>query len=325
MKHIQYNIYLIFIFATGLFLPYNVCGQESQKITDSCFYYLQNEATSDFRAAFPKIFVAYVKEQTPEYQSIIRNIKDKDWKNAYDGLYELISQDNLVNEIKCDSRLILLHSQPEWLDILNKIDSIQSGEYTNLKHDLYEIQQEDQSIRLLLLESYKKYGIDSQMSQNIRTYMDSIDNLNSIKIQSIIDRYGWLGKDKLGENGNETLFLCIQHCDDLALQNKYLPILKKAVENGNAEPWHYAFLADRILMNKGEKQIYGTQKIISKIASESYIVPLKDPDNVDKLRAEIGLEPLSESLKEEGIDWNLEEYKKNLPTIEEKYKKRNSK
>lgn len=38
------------------------------------------------------------------------------------------------------------------------------------------------------------------------------------------------------------------------------------------------------------------------------------------LRKEIGLSPLVEELAEEGMSWNLEEYKKNLPAIEEMYR-----
>lgn len=42
-----------------------------------------------------------------------------------------------------------------------------------------------------------------------------------------------------------------------------------------------------------------------------YIVSsIEDPDNVDKRRAEIGLGPISDYVKNWGIIWNLEEYKK---------------
>ncbi|HRU63847.1 MAG TPA: hypothetical protein P5236_05470, partial [Paludibacteraceae bacterium] len=44
---------------------------------------------------------------------------------------------------------------------------------------------------------------------------------------------------------------------------------------------------------------------------EKYIVSsIEDPDNVNKRRAEIGLGPISDYVKNWGIIWNLEEYKK---------------
>jgi GTP-dependent phosphoenolpyruvate carboxykinase len=40
------------------------------------------------------------------------------------------------------------------------------------------------------------------------------------------------------------------------------------------------------------------------------------------LREEIGLVSIEDDLKEDGLKWNLEEYKKNLPVIEKMYKER---
>lgn len=152
--------------------------------------------------------------------------------------------------------------------------------------------------------------------------MKKID-LESVDIVAkIIDKYGWLGKDKIGKEANETLFLGIQHIDDLVVQSKYLPAIKDAVKKGNAEPWHLAFLTDRILMNQGKKQVYGTQKIITKNPETSYIIPLENPEKVDELRKEIGLDPLNDDLQEDGLSWNLEDYKKDLPRIEKLYKER---
>ena len=65
-------------------------------------------------------------------------------------------------------------------------------------------------------------------------------------------------------------------------------------------------------MNQGQKQIYGTQ-IITK-NGVSYLVPLQDIDKVDSLRKEIGLEPLSEYMKDCGLKngWSKEFYKNNV-------------
>lgn len=66
-------------------------------------------------------------------------------------------------------------------------------------------------------------------------------------------------------------------------------------------------------MNQGKKQIYGTQKIITKNPETSYIIPLENPEKVDELRKEIGLDPLNDDLQEDGLSWNLEDYKKIYP------------
>jgi hypothetical protein len=73
-------------------------------------------------------------------------------------------------------------------------------------------------------------------------------------------------------------------------------------------------------LRQGRRQIYGTQLAFDEATGESYLEPLEDPDNVDKRRAEAGLEPLQDYLSGVGMRWDPEEYKKKLPAIEAKYK-----
>jgi hypothetical protein len=47
---------------------------------------------------------------------------------------------------------------------------------------------------------------------------------------------------------------------------------------------------------------------------------LEDPDNVDKKRASVGLEPLAEYASNWGIVWDVEQYKKDLPKLEDSLK-----
>ncbi len=53
-----------------------------------------------------------------------------------------------------------------------------------------------------------------------------------------------------------------------------------------------------------------------------YVQPLEDPDNVDKRRAQVGLQPLAEYVSQWQIKWDVEQYKKDLPKVEAKEKDR---
>lgn len=54
----------------------------------------------------------------------------------------------------------------------------------------------------------------------------------------------------------------------------------------------------------------------------SFVAPLEDPDNVDKRRAAVGLPTLANYLLEIGLDWNVEQYKKELPELEKTFFKK---
>jgi hypothetical protein len=188
-----------------------------------------------------------------------------------------------------------------------------------VKKELCEMGEEDQSIRLLLIDSQKRYGTTDSHTTFIRKMMSGIDKKNSNRALSIINQYGWLGSDDIGDEANEALFLIIQHCSDTIIQTKCLPILEKAVSEGKAKGWHYAFLTDRALMNQGKHQIYGTQTIKIK-NGRTLVVPIKDVHNIDKLRKKQGLEPLYKYMEYFGEEWSAKKYKKELPIIEEAFK-----
>ena len=192
-----------------------------------------------------------------------------------------------------------------YIQLPDALEKEMNPEVYSLVKELKQMRNEDQGIRLLLIDASKRYGDRDKRTVEIRQMMKRIDSKNALRVQQIIDLYGWLGSDELGEEANETLFLCIQHADDLIIQTKYLPILKKAMEEGNADGWQYAFLTDRIKMNRGEKQ---------------FPVPIENPDKVDTLRKEIGLEPMKEYMEDTGFDWSLENYRKELPEMEKSYR-----
>lgn len=180
---------------------------------------------------------------------------------------------------------------------------------------LKKVHDSDQGIRILLSDIYKDMGGKGKYLPKVRQMMSNIDKRNASIVTQIIDKYGWLGKDDIGEDANETLFLCIQHCQDSLIQHKYLPIIKEAVSKGSAEPWHFAFLTDRVRMNGGQPQIYGTQTI--KANGRTYPVPLQDPYTVDDLRQEIGLEPLDDYMQGFGERFSVDEYLKAEPIIKQ--------
>lgn len=134
--------------------------------------------------------------------------------------------------------------------------------------------------------------------------------INVLKITRILDKYGWLGRDIIGKEGNTTLFLVIQHAD-LKTQEKYMPMMREAVKKHQASGAAFAMLEDRIALREGRKQIYGSQ-IETGTDGIMSLSPLEDPDNVDKRREEVGLGPIAEYLQSWNITWDVEAYKKQM-------------
>jgi len=242
------------------------------------------------------------------------NKKAFKWLNlAIDKGYENISH------IQIDRDLTRLHSEKEWKKTIDKLqkklDVIGVNYDKALEKELALIYTEDQEIRGEFMNVYKRPNPDKKKMDSIGKIMNRKDNINLIKVMKILDERGWLGKKMVGEQGNKTLFLVIQHAD-LEYQQKYLPMMREAVINGNADPGNLAYLEDRVALREGRKQIYGSQAAKNKKTNKMYISPMIDPDNVDKRRAEVGLGTIAEYATKLNIEWNLEEYKKELPEME---------
>ena len=177
------------------------------------------------------------------------------------------------------------------------------------------IYDEDQNYRLKLGDIEKEFGRDSEEMKAHWEMIHDKDEDNLIKITKILDTRGWLGPDIIGEQGNLTLFLVIQHAD-IDTQIKYMPMIREAVKNGNAKPDQLALLEDRIAMRQGKKQVYGSQVMVDPETGEYYVSPIEDPENVDKRRAEVGLQPMSEYLGIFNLTWDVEKHKQRTAKIE---------
>lgn len=287
--------------------------------------------TKDYKQSAEKYSEAFSTERnnaktSDRYNSACSWALAKEIDSSFIQLFKIAKFGNYknYNHIIKDSDLSLLHNDKRWNEVLSLVkinkEKLEENFDKPLVATLDTIFQSDQSSRDELEKISEKYGWQSNEIKEQWEKIDKIDSINLIKIKKILDERGWMGTDKIGDQGNVTLFLVVQH-SDLETQEKYLPMLKDAVLNGRAKASYLALLEDRIALRNGSKQIYGSQVGQNEQTGEPYVLPLIDPDNVDERRAEIGLENLQSYLKYYNIIWDLEAYKKQLPELEAKQKK----
>jgi len=244
--------------------------------------------------------------------------------SAFKHLYRIAEKGdyNNLEHLKADADLVSLHTDKRWEPLVaivkaNK-DKAEEGLNKPLVAILDAVYQDDQSYRMRIDKVREEHGKDSPEMKALWKTIAEKDSINLIKVTRILDEHGWLGPDEIGRQGNSTLFLVIQHAD-LPTQEKYLPMMREAVKNKKAMPSALALLEDRVALRQGKKQIYGSQIMLDE--KGSYVQPLEDPDNVDKRRAEVGLGPLADYVKNWGMTWDVEEYKKKLPEYEQRMQK----
>ncbi len=164
----------------------------------------------------------------------------------------------------------------------------------------------------------KIYGTESELVKEQQTIYKNNHIINERKVKNILDSYGWPTKEMSGEQGNWTICNVIQHSDN-KVRIQYLPMMRQAVKDKKLEPRFLVRAEDRIATERGDLQIYGGQMKYYPETRSFNVWPVFDPKNIDKRRAEIGLEPIAVFLKNRfDFEWNLEEQIKRTEEFEKK-------
>ena len=161
----------------------------------------------------------------------------------------------------------------------------------DLKNELLSMQEEDQHVLQELIDN-GELG-----TTEYHPRIKAIHEKNNARIKEIINGHGWPRISTVGKKGSEAAWLIVQHAVlDTKFMNECLILLQEAVQQGEAEGWCLAYLQDRVLTQSGKLQLYGTQHDIDENGI-AFPLPMQEPENVDVLRQEVGLDTLSEATK----------------------------
>ena len=128
-------------------------------------------------------------------------------------------------------------------------------------------------------------GHDMQQWEQI---VEPVDRASTARLREIVAEHGWPGHQLVGEAAAHAAWLLAQHAPP-DFQEQCLPLLEDAAARGDASPRDLAYLMDRVLMHRGQPQIYGTQYLVRDGILTLWTV--QDPAGLDERRAALGLEP----------------------------------
>lgn len=118
----------------------------------------------------------------------------------------------------------------------------------------------------------------------------------------ILDRYGWPGPEA-GANASHNMWLIYQHQDaNIDWQKRALRHMEVRLDSGEVSRSDYAYLFDRVAVNEGRLQRYGTQ------LDGCGIKPVEDEPRLDQRRTAMGLPPIDEYLQSTINCKSAEEY-----------------
>ena len=173
---------------------------------------------------------------------------------------------------------------------------------TTIAAELKSLREPDQRHREEGIRLWSEKGTDSPEAKALWARQDSLDRINQSRLEEIVAKHGWPGVRLAGLHGADAAFLILDHAP-LAFQKKYLPKLQAATNAGDVPPMWAAMVDDRVRVNEGKPQRYGTQVLIKPGSKTWELRPIEDEAHVDDRRAAVGFEPLAEYLQGFGITW----------------------
>jgi len=219
--------------------------------------------------------------------------------SAFFNLQRIVDKANYANykhiHITSDTDLNSLHSDKRWTTLILQVkqNKEKSEEKYNkpLLHLLDSMRTEDQKWRNYMRRfTNGELQSDTISRETISRNISLTDSLNYFLLKGIIDKYGFPNYDIVGQEGSNNFWLLVQHQDrNPTFQDSVLVKMKIQVDANKASIRNYAYLVDRVKVNTGQKQVYGTQMKLNSEQSSYIPKSVIDPDKLNERRASVGL------------------------------------
>lgn len=324
---------IVVVILLSFLIPNLSFGQKENKYTDYVKEAWSLYKSKDYKQSAKKYEEAFddldgKAVPSDRYNAACSYALAKNIKKSFNHLFYLAENKKIkyrsLEHLSKDTDLKILHSKKKWGKLI-EIVTLNKTEYEKdfdkpLMTKLDNIRQSDQGYRREISKIEKKYGRQSDEMKAHWQKIHEADSINLVEVKKILDERGWLGAKVVGYQGNQTLFLVIQHAD-LETQVKYLPMMREAVKLGNAQASSLAMLEDRVALRQGKRQIYGSQVGRDRETGEYYVSPLIEPEKVNDRRAAVGLGTIQDYISHWDITWDVEKHKQRTKKIESIKKK----
>lgn len=239
--------------------------------------------------------------------------------SAFHQLNILVNQKDYtgINQLIINPYLASLNNDPRYAEVKQSARENRKEQLgphdTTLLATLDTIQRQDQRLRQLQDLIRYRYGRYSDTFDALWEKQKRLDSINQEKVEEILASDGWPSTEEVGQKGCETIFHVLQHADyHVSWQKQYLPKVRQAAKAGKIDSSEMAMFIDRVKINSGQKQVYGTQIGYYKPTGQHFVKPLKQPMTVEKRRKQVGLPPMDLYLSNWDLEWNPKAYKEKL-------------
>jgi hypothetical protein len=206
-----------------------------------------------------------------------------------------------VGALEADSSLQALHNGKRWTALMARTARLASRRDTALRSELLSLGERDQRNRDSIGAVVRRSGLGSPEAEAANRALATADAPLQARLRAIVSARGWPGRRLAGDDGAHAAWLLLQHADP-AYQRKMLPVIHERVLRGDIRPADWALLEDRVRMNQGRKQRFGSQfRYTTTPGAPPVLYPIEAEECVDQRRGHVRLPPLADYLGVFGV------------------------
>jgi len=195
--------------------------------------------------------------------------------------------------------VFLLSFFPTILFAISTPDLDREVEKLKVKATIEAMVAEDQALRVGSGELLKKgyTFLEVWLHPELQRAVLQVDRANTLRLKAIVRQWGWITISEFGIALSDNAWLLVQHADhDVAFQEESLAMIATALKHKNVAPSNLAYLWDRVKVNRGLPQRYGTQGTC-KDKGKWEPNTLENLSRLDEFRTSRGLSSFAEYLK----------------------------
>lgn len=155
-----------------------------------------------------------------------------------------------------------------------------------LRAELLEMRRVDQDARLKCL------GSAEEQMNCFREIAEKIDAPHTKRLNEIFDKHGFPVAAMVGKDGVDAFMLLVQHAVSDEIRERIKEPMRLAFLRKEIPPDRYAAFIDRLLVNQGKPQIYGSN--FEMRDGRMVMSPVEDPPELNNRRRAAGLPPIEE-------------------------------
>ena len=160
----------------------------------------------------------------------------------------------------------------------------------DLRNELLQMLERDQAARVKCAN-----GTTDEQIKCLVKIAEEIDAPNTKRMNDILASRGFPTPTLVGRDGVGAFVTMLQHVRDVETRKNSAVGMTRAYEDKVILPHQYAGFVDRLLIDQGKPQRYGSNFEMKD--GKMVMTPVEDPRNLEKRRKDLGLPTMAEYMK----------------------------